>query len=801
MKETANRYTTALLGVIAVLALAAFSAPASAECDCVTIDNGTINGSIYYKTYDAWPGTASGGGYTASHTFTGVPAGVKTARVHAGVWMLDPGYVDITVNGNASDTQYASDCNCSSINTTKMHSYCTGYGVHFITYNATADVVGGGDIPVTVASTNAGDGRIYTIALLVVYENDTMANMTYWINEGAWYTGDGQAVVNFNGPYPSGVTDVTYWTLGMPYGISTNPLLNTNDIGTPDYSESGYYDFWRWDNIDTDNLTAPNNQMVHPVSGGDWQRLDAAVLRLWRSPSDLPDLIVTDIDFPDVMKPDTNYTVNATIKNQGKDAVASTATLYVDDVWNGSASVPTLNAGVSATVSFTPQVNLAAGCYDFRVVADSAGVIGESDETNNASNEDYQVGNAIVVRSNADLITEADRNVSGTYYIENRTITNCTGNGITIENTTVPFVIDNCTVQNCGDSGIYLYNLTNGKVNGSEVNGNTLSGIEVQKGSTYVELTNNTVEGNTMYGIEVGLVTLSGDEIPKFINISCNKLYQNLYGIEMIGNESIVKYNNASYNGKYGIYVFGNDNRIYSNTIENNAKYGVKLYNSTGNYVYCNNFTDNNASNSGHQACDNRNTNYWNNATTGNNWSDWQSNPGYPYYNYSIDCGNNKDDMPNGIRIITLQVYNAKLYDIGDSGRDVTSDVNTSNDIYAEVEVRRSDYQIGNATLNFTASIPGTINLVMFNYEHREDTALTDMWIEVLDANGTWVYYSADESGSDSNNSCNITGTIDTTDEANSTSIRYVCSRTGGNPNAIYRGYLDCANLTITYTP
>ena len=548
-----------------------------------------------------------------------------------------------------------------------MHDYCTGYGVHFITYNATDDIPeDGGDIPVTVASTNAGDGRIYTIALLVVYEDPDMANMTYWINEGAWFTYEGDAVTNFNGSYPSGVTDVTYWTLGMPYGISTNPLLNNVTIGAPDHHETGYYDFWRWDDINT-TLNASHNQMVHPVSGGDWQRLDAAVLRLWRSPSDLPDLIVTDIDFPDVIRPNTNYTVNATVKNQGNQAAnASNVTLYANTTWNRTKSIQQLNASNSATVNFT--VNLSEGCYTFNVVADVDNDVSETDENNNATSEKYQVGYVVVVKSDSDfddLVNESTNgtlgtgNVSetgGTYYLQNFTIKNCAGNGITIEDTTKKFVIKNCTIHDCSGStaGVYFHNLTNGTIKDSTVEDNTGKGIRIQK-STYVNITNNTVQNNTAYGIDVYPETLSPENIDdsKFVNISHNTLENNSYGIELIGVNCTVYDNTIRNNTVYGIYTYGNNSNITYNTIQNNTDYGEMLYNSTGNYVYCNTFTDNNASNPGHQACDNGNTNHWNTTDagknyTGNRWKDWDDNSGYSC-SYTIDCGSNADERPKGL--------------------------------------------------------------------------------------------------------------------------------------------------------
>jgi len=77
---------------------------------------------------------------------------------------------------------------------------------------------------------------------------------------------------------------------------------------------------------------------------------------------------------------------------------------------------------------------------------------------------------------------------------------------------------------------------------------------------------------------------------------------------------------------------------IYNNTIENSGNYGIKLYNSSGNYVYWNDLTNNNGG--GVQAYDNRGTNHWNTSTqvsycynggtrtnyTGNYWN-WTAAP------------------------------------------------------------------------------------------------------------------------------------------------------------------------------
>ena len=382
-----------------------------------------------------------------------------------------------------------------------------------------------------------------------------------------------------------------------------------------------------------------------------------------------PDLVVEDIIFPEVMNSSASYTIKARIKNQGDaSAGASTAKLFVNEVENGSASVSALGPSVSETVSFSPSVNLLDGCYNFKVVADSAGVVTESDETNNATSEWYQVDNVIVVHNNSDLKNHPDFiNRSGTYYLENLTITNCAGCGITIENTTLPFVIQNCTVHDCNwkaaapnPAGIFLHNVTNGKIgdysNRNTIENNTNAGIRV-KNSTYVDITDNTIQNNTLYGVyayprALPATSETRDDC-KYVNVTNNTVTENEEAVDLIAYNCTVKNNTITDNTKFGIYMMGNYSNITDNNITDNTDYGVKLYNCTDNYVYCNNFTDNNVTYKGHQAWDNRNTNYWNTTEagknyTGNRWNDWQNNSGFPG-SYEIDGGDNEDKRPKGL--------------------------------------------------------------------------------------------------------------------------------------------------------
>jgi parallel beta-helix repeat protein len=794
MNGRVNRYTIALLSAMIVCLLAV---PATADYafdgwDVTTRTNGTINGSVFIDSV-VW------NGQTTLTLSTDVPNGtVKEAYLYTGVWGGNPsntGWHNVTFNG-VSDSNGLGPIHLEGTGDNNSNVWCTGYGKYWWWYNVTNLVNASATNTAVTSKINGSlDGRVYGTVLVVVLENTSGPRIQYWINNGSdalnYQTPIDNGTTYFNGNVDNGsvtksaltVVHLTGYspTCGNCLDFNDHPLdtsmvdSNTVEVNTWDETNS---------NVKQENVTPFGNHADYRRGEDPYVNICNAILVLQMGESGKPDLTVDgDIEFPEIIRPNKNATINATITNQGSTSGEFNVSLYVNNVPNGTTVIDGLSASSSIDVNFT--VNLSKGCYTFKVVADSGGVITESNEDNNATSENYQVGYVIIVECDDDfeklsttgyyaLPDGCFKNESGTYYIQNLTVENCVGKGISIENTDAPFVINNCTVKNCTDSGIYFHNLSNGTVNGSKI------------------------LNNTKYGIEVGLVPLDSSD-PEFVDITNNTIEENLYGIELIGFNCIVKDNNVTDSGDYGIYLLANDTTVTDNTIQDNNDYGVKLYNSTGNYVYCNTFTDNNASNSGHQACDNGNTNYWNNATTGNNWSDWQSNPGYSYYNYSIDCGNNKDDMPNGIRIITLEVDDAKKYDRNGQGDDVTSLVNTSDDTRANVKVQTENY-VGNVTLNFSGSTSGTIKSVIFNYEHQEDADdYVSIWLDVRDGDGgTWVKYDASpNSAADINSSCNVTSTINTVAEANNASIRYVCQRTSSG-RAKY-GSLDYANLTITY--
>ena len=693
--------------MVAIVALAAFSiVPVSAQgdpgagCPSETEFYDTMHGGVYFEQ-QGWMQSPQ-----MTKTFDSVPEGIKIARVYTGFWQGSPGkggkfnitianatgsYTTLTYQAcdpcpGAPCASYQSD-RCDALNWSgnvppnapsgDIHDYIVGCGVQFISFNATPYITPGSNT-ITVRnscdSCTCWDSRIYLIALLVVYENSSMPEMTYWINEGAPYMEKGSfcdgpedhldAYIYFNDTHVSNPARVKLWALGWPHVINaTEPpaytKLNDNNIGYPDITEShagGYNEILlRWNNISTDYLEDTSNLLEYYDPAPLYERAFAAVLMV-EGPIG-PDLTVTkDIEFPVMMRPDKDYMITATIKNEGgaSTGVAFNVSLEVDgNPYVKEEGVGPLAADESTTVSFT--VNLAKGCHEFKVVADADNDVSEANEYNNKRTRKYQAGNVIVVKSNSDfgnLVSEGFATTDGTtYYIEDLDIENCEGRGIDIQNTNVPFVINNCTVHGCSESGVFFKSITNGKITDSTVEVNHLKGIRLQNCS-HVDIDNNIVQNNSNYGIDVYMEVMPYPDC-EYISITNNTILGNMYGIDLIGDlclvrDNVIRNNTAAMPGSdegYGIRAFGNYSEIYNNTIAYNDNYGIYMdydhpsHPCLWNCVFGNTFIDNNVEFPGHtsQGYDSGD-NYWNSTVKlgyyndtgspfdnyiGNNWSDY----------------------------------------------------------------------------------------------------------------------------------------------------------------------------------
>jgi len=805
----------AIIAMFAVLAVPVVSADYSETgFPVATIATGSIHGNIYYEVNGVWPGTRLGSGsYQANTTFDVPDETIITARLYTGVWGGSPhktGNISVVVNQNTLDTREITgngdDTVCNA--DTNSRVYGTGCGVWANAYDVTSYITAGATNTVNITTKGPAcpasgccaaywDGRIYTAALVVVYQNDSMPEMTYWLNEGTGLllTGDSTCgpgytldnfTAHFNGTVPSNVNVTKLWTLGFPNNCQVNPELNGNNIGDENYTESGsVYEFYRWDNLtaylDTENPS--NNSLYYYDPTPYYDRVQSAVFMAGRQSGS--DLAVTSIE-PKTLRPNKDSTINATITNVGNVNVttAFNVKLYINDVLNGTQSIQRLNASESKTVSFT-QVNESEGCYTFKVVADADGAITEVNENNNATSKKYQVGYVIEVESKSDfddLVTESQNgrlpansvtHVGDTYHIQNLTIENCAGSGISIENTNVKFVINNCTVHNCTRSGVYFRNLTNGTVNGSKM------------------------QNNTEYGINVyGLGDISNT---KLINITNNTINgSKIYGIDLIGCNCTVKNNTISNSTTFGIYLFGNYSNITNNTIRDNTDYGIKAYNSYNNNIYCNTFTGNNDDSSGHQAWDNGNTNYWNSTElsknyVGNRWKDWDDNSGFPS-NYTIDGGSNVDKRPKGLYDFLTGASDDKWA----YGKEVSAKPPTTNGLPSDIFLSLDYGNIKTDNEDYKSSETETDT---YYAAHRFNFSISESASEISKINVTWNGKGWHDNGTLYNGTqlylYNFSATSDPYyDELASTTSGIDATLTGENATAA-SNYVNAGNVTV----
>jgi len=621
-----TRYVIAPIVILAVLI--AFSAPAMAACwgEVETRANGTItNGSVIFMY-------SSGG--QGPWTITLPEGDVEWACAHWHSWGSCSGSPTATfVNGSGVQQQVDIPV-CHGWDGTKAcWRSALSPGTHHYAWRVNASP---GQNTLDIS-----DGCDCRSKWFVAVINNTQGEQPthsghWWHNFGlekpewaciTWYD------TWFNGTINSSASH-SLWT-AQTHCEKMKIYFNDHLILPEEWCEA-WYEFHLppayIDNDNTQKLRWWNN-----CSGDYWGFMPWIAVLAEELP--IPDL-VTDIEFiPETPRPNQNFTVNVTVNNTGATDVIATfnVSLYINGSLYNKTSIAGLDAYKNKTLSFT-NVSLPEGCHNFTVVADDDNNVPNEPKENSVKTRYYQVGYAIAVRSNSDfgkLVNESKEGKLGpscnvskrgeTYYIQNCTITNCGGCGITIENTNVPFVINNCTVQNCGYdssgditkyceehycSGVCMENVTNGKVNACTVYNNSAKGISILKNSTHIDITNNTIswhtERPTSYGIELGRPKDS--EKPKFVNITNNTLFNNSFGIDLIASNCTVAKNNILNNSGigsgtgYGIYVFGNDSVIYNNTIENSANYGIKLYNSSGNCVCWNDFINNN--NGGVQAND-----------------------------------------------------------------------------------------------------------------------------------------------------------------------------------------------------
>ncbi|MCK4399311.1 MAG: DUF3344 domain-containing protein [Methanophagales archaeon] len=141
--------------------------------------SGTINGGVFVDGVP-WAGTT-----TLTVDFEVPNGAVKWARLYTGIWGGNPtntGWIDATFNGvglGPLHLEGENECN--------PNVWCSGCGKYWMYFDVTDSVTMGSTNTATVSKINGSiDGRVYGIALVVVYEGgDNPKNIQYWINDGS----------------------------------------------------------------------------------------------------------------------------------------------------------------------------------------------------------------------------------------------------------------------------------------------------------------------------------------------------------------------------------------------------------------------------------------------------------------------------------------------------------------------------------------------------------------------------------------------------------------------------------------
>lgn len=200
-------------------------------------------------------------------------------------------------------------------------------------------------------------------------------------------------------------------------------------------------------------------------------------------------------------------------------------------------------------------------------------------------NDDFSDGDDDGVINPSSAGTEGDP-----YIIEGWEINASTANGIEIRNTTVYFIIRDCYVHGSESPylGIWFFNVTNGKIEDSNVSKNW-QGIHLNQSSSST-INNNSVLNND-YGIYI-----SGSRNIIFNNSICFNDYTGLY---LSGSNNNISQNNVSNNGD-GIHLnLSSYTKIFSNSIYSNngsgvgPGYGIILSSGSSNTIYYNNISGN----------------------------------------------------------------------------------------------------------------------------------------------------------------------------------------------------------------
>jgi len=323
MKKKHAIVAVTMLTMLAALCTTASAGEYGAGCPFSNWYNGTAHGGIYIDV----KGHYDNPGATQTEIFENVPDERRIVRLYPGIWLGSPypGRVTnwtITINGHTDSYSFTEpeslpfcDWDIAPEDGTGEHCTvsCTGCGQCSVTYNASLYIVTGNNT-ITFWTSE----QIDQFALLVVYENESMPKMQYWIKEGHVYLApdDAPYYVDFaetpnTGPIePDLLSSAEYFTYGCPrppgkYADEGGcwPCLNGNNLNAPNityhngYGNVSYY----WTRIPSGYITSASNRFLYSTLPDPSARLWVSFLALKYGTEDFFDTHAPANPYPSIM--------------------------------------------------------------------------------------------------------------------------------------------------------------------------------------------------------------------------------------------------------------------------------------------------------------------------------------------------------------------------------------------------------------------------------------------------------------------------------------------------------------------
>ena len=282
---------------------------------------------------------------------------------------------------------------------------------------------------------------------------------------------------------------------------------------------------------------------------------------------------------------------------------AAATTWYVDD--GGGADYDTIQGAVDVAGA-GDTIYVYDGIYNEHVVISTSITLSGQSESN-VTIDGGGSGDCVQI-SSSDVV------------INGFTITNASKYGIRADYSDI--AIDNVTITENEGNGIYFVHGKSFTIRNSKIDGNAGGIIYYSAASGNAIVEDNTVTNNVGSGVHISLTegksaTVRNNKIDDNAGSSSDGIYVYIAGT---GGVATIKNNLVEDSGRYGIYLTGATNSaVAGNSVVKNG-YGMRLYSSSDNLIFHNNFIEN----ANYNANDDGNSNSWDNGypSAGNYWSD-----------------------------------------------------------------------------------------------------------------------------------------------------------------------------------